>query len=674
MERSDLIDSLNFFLKQKTNLFLNNPSSCLELPVFEQSIISIILVVYNKAEYTFQCLETIMAYADVPYEIILIDNASTDETSVLLNKIKHAVVIKNNENVWFIRGCNQGALAASGKWLLFLNNDTQITPSLLSNLLETAQSTDRCGAVGGKLVFPNGKLQEAGSVIWNDGSCSGYGRGDDPLKPEYSYTREVDYCSGACLLVNKELFMQAGMFDEQYMPAYYEETDLCMKLRSMGYKVMYDPSAIIIHYEFGSSESDSEPIKMQIRNREKFVGKWKEHLSAYYSHLTGNSLLTREHGSAKKLRLLFVEDRIPNPELGSGFPRSYKLLELLSEYCQVTLFPLQIPQKREQPYTRLLQRKGIEVLFNTKEEKLDFRQFFISRKHYYHAVWISRPHNMMEIIFAIRMIDRNIKVIYDAEALFSFREILKLELQGNTLTKEDKNELIQKELDMIGRADEIVTVSENEKALLNQYGIDRVNVLGHCMEKIPTFNSFEQRQDILFVGGFLESPSPNEDAMLYFVREIYPMIHQLTGARLWIVGTNRLPSIQQLSSDSITVTGQVDRLWDYFNQCRVAIVPTRYAGGIPIKLLECLAHGLPPVVTPLIAKQLSLDEQVVLVGNDPEQFAQQVVRCYTDKQLWENLRNNGLNWVEQKYGPEQFKDVIRGIVESFVPSGRDINA
>ncbi|MFC4767578.1 glycosyltransferase [Effusibacillus consociatus] len=657
----DLRDLLKGLAKVKLNIFLNNPTSIVEFPIFDLPKISIILVLYNKAELTYQCLETIKAHADVPYEIIIVDNNSSDATSELLGKIKNTIIIKNRENIGFLKGSNQGAKLARGEWLLFLNNDTQITPSLLSILIQTAEKTEHCGAVGGKLIFPDGKLQEAGSIIWNDGSCSGYGRGDDPFKPEYSYVKEVDFCSAACLLIKNAIFKEAGMFDEIYHPGYYEETDLCMKIRELGYKVIYQPSAVVIHYEFGSS-SLSEAMKQQSKNKEIFAKKWQHHLNELFPPLPANILYAREFRRVEKYNLLVIDDRIPIPELGRGYPRSLRLLKGLAEAnYRVALFPLQFPEKVE-PYAHDLQQIGVEVIFNSGNEKLNFSKFIKERYHYYDLILISRPHNMREVIDVIKKLDQNQKIIYDAEALFSARDILKLELKGHNLSEQMKNLMIRDEINLMKNADLTITVSEREKQIIESFDVKKVKVVSHQVDIHATPKSFDQRKDILFVGGFTPE-SPNEDAMLYFVNQVYSQVYKELGAKLWIVGSNFSEPIKNLDSPNIIVTGTVHNLWDYYNNCRVFVVPTRYAAGISLKLLECLSHGLPAVVTPLIAQQLGINKDIVLLGNGPLDFANKIVKCYTKKRTWNRLRKNSLKYIANEYNSEVFKQQILGLEE-----------
>jgi cellulose synthase/poly-beta-1,6-N-acetylglucosamine synthase-like glycosyltransferase len=209
-------------------------NSTLELPRSSNPEVSVLIVLYNRAELTLACLRSLTENASERLEIVIVDNASSDDTSKLLDRLRGANIIRNSENLNFLLAVNQAARAAHGKYLLMLNNDAQVLPGTLRSALRTIGSSPDIGAVGGRLILLDGTLQEAGSIIWRDGSCLGYGRGDDPFAPTYMFRRDVDYCSGAFVLTPRDIWNQMGGFDERYKPAYYEETDYCMRLWERG--------------------------------------------------------------------------------------------------------------------------------------------------------------------------------------------------------------------------------------------------------------------------------------------------------------------------------------------------------------------------------------------------------------------------------------------------------
>lgn len=275
-------------------------NSTIELPDTGTPELSIILVLYNRAELTLSCLYSILRSQLDSYEIVIINNNSTDKTSSLISRINGAKIIQNRENIHFLLACNQASRAASGSYLLFVNNDTQILADSINSSLQTIKGSEDIGAVGGKIILSNGTLQEAGNIIWQDGSCFAYGRGDDPFAPEYMFMRDVDYCSGAFLLTKRKLFMDMGGFDEDYKPAYYEETDYCVRLWKIGKRVVYNPNIVLLHFESGSADSKKDPILLQIKNRAIFVEKHKDWLASQYPASEKNILKASIRQERKK--------------------------------------------------------------------------------------------------------------------------------------------------------------------------------------------------------------------------------------------------------------------------------------------------------------------------------------------------------------------------------------
>jgi len=663
-------DSIANFLQMKTALFLNNPENRLLFPLVSQPIVSILLVTFNKVEYTFQCLESLKANTDVPYEVIIVDNASTDRTPELLDRLENVTVIKNEDNLGFVKACNQGAKSARGKYVTFLNNDTQVCPGWLHSLVRTMEEYPKCGAVGGKLITPEGRLQEAGSILLSDGAVLGYGRDNNPASPEYNFVREVDFCSGACLLVSKCLFTELGGFDERYAPAYYEEADLCFSIRQSGFKVVYQPETVIIHYEFGSG-SHRKASELSKVNKKKFVDKWDECLAKDNMNMSDVKVVFARDRRAGQ-RVLVVDDRIPAPYLGSGYPRAYAMLcDLASLGYIVTFVPLSAPDCI-QPHTRYLQQMGIEVFYSDTD--LEFKKFIAARKGYYETAIVSRPHNMSKVIDILRRYSPSTTVIYDAEALFALRDILKHEVEGKRFSENEQKRLIAKEVELLKKADILVAVSEYEKKVFNDFGCAKVEVWGHPLSLKTTDTNFKDRKDILFVGSFLLPDSPNEDAAIYFVEKIFPAIKAKLNCRLWIVGTNRLESIKALESEHIVVTGRVVDLMEYFDRCRLFVVPHRFSAGISLKLLESMSNGLPAVVSPLIAKQLGLtDGEEVLVASSPDKFVDNVERLYTDEKIWKKLRATSSNFVQKTCNEEGMKKNLDKIVkQTFNKQGQGV--
>lgn len=633
------------------------------LPQFEDPDISFVIPVWNHWRYTYACLAAIARNVrGTTYEVVVVDNGSSDETPRLLSRVGNLRVVRNETNLGFLRASNQGAAVARGRHLLFLNNDTHLLSGTVGALLSTIDSDPTIGAVGGRMIFLNGRLQEAGSIVWSDGSCLGYGRNDDPFDPQYSYVRVVDYCSAAMLLTRRDLFLRAGGFDERYAPAYYEDSDYCMTLRALGHRVVYQPAAVVIHREFGSSPRAEAALEAQARNRSLFVQKWASTLGDQPAPSPRAVLRARDAG--RRRRLLFVDDRVPDPRLGTGYPRANSMVTSLQELgWSITLFPLLYPERLD-PTTRDLEQRGVEVITRGDGRRLDLKGFLEQRRDLYDVVLISRPHNMKEALPIVRRFAPSAHVVYDAEAIFAERELRLLRLQGGAFNDRFAQARIRLEGGLVGQADAITAVSAHEAKILGQFGARRTYVVGHSVDLRPTAPGYDERADLLFVGGILDSPSPNEDALLYFVREILPLVRRQLRCSLSVVGTNQSERVAALNSEDVRVVGRVDDLEPWYSRARVFVVPTRYAAGLPMKLHEAASVGLPSVVTPLIASQVGWsDGREVIVGSGAAEFASGLVALYSNRELWERIRAGALKAVQRDCTRQAFLAGLRAATE-----------
>ncbi len=257
-------------------------AATLRFPTPQAPQVSIIIPVFNHLEYTVCCLSSLQRHpSTADCEIIVVDDASSDATESLLKRIPGLCYLRNSENLGFLRTANRGAEQAQGRYLLFLNNDTQVLPGWLDRLLEVFATIPDAGIVGAKLIYPSGYLQEAGAALRPDGNVDLIGLNDDPAKPLYNgLPRPVDHCSGACLLIETALFRELGGFDECYAPAYYEDCDLSLRVIQRGRKVIYQPAAEVIHHLSITTDQDGHKIQQIARNRAIYLERWSASLQA----------------------------------------------------------------------------------------------------------------------------------------------------------------------------------------------------------------------------------------------------------------------------------------------------------------------------------------------------------------------------------------------------------
>jgi GT2 family glycosyltransferase len=652
--------------------FLNSGSQ-IYFTTHKKPEVSIIIILHNRAELTLSCLYSLLRNPFKSFEVILIDNNSTDSTHQLLQRINGAKIILNDKNFHYLLACNQASQVAQGDYLLFLNNDTQILGDSITVAVNTLKSSDEIGAVGGKLILPDGTLQEAGSMIWQDGSCIGYGRGDSPTAPQYMFQRSVDYCSAAFLLTRRELFLELGGFDEDYQPAYYEETDYCIRLQKLGKKIIYNPKVGVLHYEFASSShssSSQHAIALMKKNQKILREKHHDWFQHQYPSEVKNILFARSHARENRRRILFIDDRVPHPYLGSGYTRSHSILSgMVALGYAVTLYPTDLSCTED--WTSIYADISTEVEVMRGYHLLLLEDFLRERKGYYDIIFVSRPHNLkhFNVILSKKDLLEQTKIIYDAEAIFCQRELEQQRLQGNSVTVEKVKIELDRELKLAEKSHCIIAVSQQEQQKFIEYGYKIVSLLGHSIPTSPTPNSFSERHNFLFVGSIYDLNSPNADSVLWLSKAIFKVIQAKLGqdVNLLIAGTNTVGQLKQqlhkLGSDSIKMLGRIDDLTDLYNQSRLFVAPTRFAAGIPHKVHEAAARGLPIVTTSIIAEQLGWkNESELLVADCAETFATQCIRLYQDIELWNHIRNKAIKRVEAECSPQKFSATLQSIL------------
>lgn len=625
--------------------------------------ISIIIPVYGKVGYTLRCLRSI---ADLPSkskaEIIVVDDCSPDDSAEVLGQVRGIHLLKNEKNSGFIVSCNAGASAARGQYVYFLNNDTEVTEGWLDSLAETFNDFPGTGLAGSKLVYPDGRLQEAGGIVWKDASAWNFGKFDDPDLPEYNYAREVDYCSGASIMIPTELFRRLGGFDEAYKPAYYEDVDLAFKIREAGYRVIYQSASKVIHYEGVSSGTDvgSGVKAYQVENAKKIFSRWKDFLA---SHALAGEMVESEKDRQSRARVLVIDHCTPTPDQDAGSLITFNMMLLLREMgYQVTFMPEDnfsyVPG-----YTNLLQSVGVEVYYapyvNSVEEHVR------EKGGRYGLVLLSRPEVFSRHISLIKRYCANAKIIYDTVDLHYLRMQREAALSGDEGKRQAALRMKFKEFGAIRAADATILKSKAEHELLSDIlPKEKLHVFPLIMDIRGEGRGFSERRDLIFIGGFQHTP--NVDAARYFVLEVFPLVKEkLPDARVYIVGSKPPEEVLALQGPDVVVTGYVENLTPLLHGCRVSIAPLRYGAGIKGKIGTAMAAGLPVVATSIAAEGMSLSNEVeLLVADAPADFANAIEKLYTDSVLWKKIQENGLEFARRNWGASAAYSVFSDIVES----------
>ncbi|MGD0195839.1 MAG: glycosyltransferase family 2 protein [Candidatus Dormibacteria bacterium] len=246
----------------------------IRFPEVARPDVTVVMLTYNRWDLTKEALRLLAEVTQPRYEVVIVDNASTDGTLAELDRVEGARILRNPTNLGFGPANNQGAAMARGRYLLLLNSDAWVRPGWLEPLIEVADADPGVAAVAPKLLYPDGRLQEAGSIIWRDGRVRQYGDGDRSNRPEYNFRRTVDYASAACLLVRRSAFISVGGFDPRFAPVYYEDVDLCLALAARPGRVVYQPRSVVEHVRGASSTGGVQSARVE-RNRRVLRARWQ---------------------------------------------------------------------------------------------------------------------------------------------------------------------------------------------------------------------------------------------------------------------------------------------------------------------------------------------------------------------------------------------------------------
>ena len=631
--------------------------------------------------YTLACLRSLCAAETrCSFEVIVVDDGIAGAER--LAGIPGLRVLRNESNLGFLRSCNRAALSergARGRYLCFLNNDTLVTDGWLDALVDTFADIPGTGVTGSRLLHPDGTLQEAGGIVWRDGHATNFGCGergwsseppsaldrydhfplsrDDDLR--FSYARKTDYVSAASMLVPRELFAKLGGFDETYAPAFYEDTDLCFRIREEGLDVRYQPLSTVLH--FGGATHGRDPKRglkqHQERNRHVFVERHAKALAAHAMPIERMSEQTRRHDRGS---VLVMDSTIITPDRDSGSLRMFNLLRILRDMgFGVTFHPTDLHRRHH--YARELQRIGVRVpAFPYVGSTERFLEQYGSE---FDLCILSRPVVGGTWLDRVRLLCPRAVVLYDTVDLHFLRRERELRLLGESHL--DTSE-VEFEMRSARRADGVLVVSHHDKQRLEQVdpSLD-VHVLGNIHEVHGTQGSFESRSGILFIGGFQHAP--NRDAVQWFVRDVLPLVHEeLPEVDLHIIGSETPDEVQALADEHVFVEGFVEDVAPFFASCRLSVAPLRYGSGVKGKVNQSMAYGVPCVATSIAAEGMEAkDGREIAIADDARTFAARVVELYRDEEQWRTLAANSLQSVERHFGFAVAEENLRGIFARF---------
>lgn len=628
---------------------------------------SLVIPVYDQHLLTYNCLRSIAeTCTSLDIEVLVVDDCSPHPAAEELASIAGITLLRNDSNLGFLASCNYGAKHAKGEFLVILNNDLILTGDWLKKLEAVYAQFPNTGLVGAKLIYPDGRLQEAGGIVWRDGSAWNVGRGDDAAKPEYNYVREVDYCSGACLLIDREFWNALGGFDIAYKPAYYEDTDLAFRVREHGKRVFYQPHATVVHFEGQSSGTDlTQGVKRhQVFNQKTFAARWEKVLDA---HRPNGMWAHKERNRYTSTHILVVDACMLTPDQDAGSLRMFEMLGLMRAMGnQVTFVAANLEYRL--PYVTDIQAIGVEVLHHPFASSISGHL----QKHGsdYDIVLLSRETVASQYLEVVRRFATQAKVIFDTVDLHFLRAEREAALMNDVALRTAARSTRERELALINDADVTLVVSTAEQELLLRLTPHAdVQIVSTIHVSKPGSKTFLERDGILFIGGFRHPP--NLDAVIWYVENVMPILREKhPGLVTTVIGSNAPATLQRYAGHDFVIAGFVPDVTAHYNSTRLSISPLRYGAGVKGKVNLAMQYGVPVVATTISVEGMHLIAgESVLVSDDAEAFADSIVQLHTDEELWNRLRQGGLQNIEEWFSRNAAQRTMASVF-SALPNAR----
>jgi hypothetical protein len=476
-------------------------------------------------------------------------------------------------------------------------------------------------------------------------------------------SRDVDYCSGAALMLRRNLLDELGGLDERYAPAYYEDVDLAFEVRRKGFRVVYEPSSVVVHHEGGSHGTD---VKMgvkahQIRNASTFADKWAEVLPHHYSKtapVPTRLAANRIHGLRPSI--LFIDYEFLTPLRDAGSKRAFGIIEIVQEMGFEAVFGTASPNEFEDD-ANAMRAAGILVLNGPH----DADRFLQQERVHVAAIFVARVDVYMDWRDLLSRRCPEIPVVFDTVDLHHLRQGREAALSGDPLALATAASTRRRECFVAREATTTLVVSEIEKQhLARAVPHADIRIVSLIHDVAPGVAPWDARSGLLFIGGFRHTP--NADGMMWFLEEVWPLLDEdIRAAGIDVVGSDPPEKITEHAGPQVRIRGWVKDTQALLESSMLSIAPLRFGAGVKGKVAESWAMGLPVVGTSLAFEGMAdPGDRARIVAGEPEDWARAIHDLYRRSDAWNLASEAGLALVRSRFSRDAARHGLHELLGS----------
>ncbi len=638
------------------------PRPPLQLPISETPKVSIVIPMHGQYAVTRRCLAAIAcAPTSVPFELVVVDDGSTDASAELFEAEAPGVrVIRHDFARGFNQACCSGAAAARAPFLVLLNNDTEPCAHWLEELLDPFERWPDTGLVGAQLIFADGRLQEAGGIVWGNGDPWNYGRGGNPYDPRHAYSRCIDYASGAAMAIPADLWRRVGGFSPEFSPAYFEDTDLAFKVRQAGRTVRYAPLARVIHHEGVSNGSDTEAAtglkRYQAINGPLFRQKWAHAFEGAQEPNLADAESIKDRGIIG--RALFLDHDTPRPDRDAGSHAALVEMELVQALgWKVSFLPANLAWLGR--YTEALQRRGIEAIH--APFVLSLEQLLRERGGEFDLIYLTRYTVAAQALPLIARHAPQARLLFCNADLHHLRELraaraAALEADAERALAQVR-QVQQQELAVIGQVHLTFSYSEVERAVIEAQTLGGAPTAAcpWVVEAPEQPTPLVGRTGLAFLGSY--NHPPNSEAIESFLEAVWPQLkQQQPDLQLHLYGSGLSAELGARwgALPGVVVEGWIADAGQVYSRHRLFIAPLRSGAGLKGKVAAAAAHGIPQVLSPVAAEATGLRHgQEIWIAEQPTQWIEAIEQLCSQDDLWQALSQASHRYARSTWSRER---------------------